>query len=165
MQCAGVCRVRQVSCTVRPAFAIVVVCAVVGADWVAARHDEFAGAEHHVLVVRHGEFHNLLVVCIGVAAVVGPADGVAVQAEDFGVGGDDYGGAFVGVEIPCRASRSIRVPRVYAVHLAHTAIRYGDLEGFGGQPRLAVERAAGHAAVVIRQARREGAAGDYSVAV
>ena len=150
-------RQSQCAVTVLPAVAN-------GADRVAARHDEVAGAEHHV-IVRHGEFHGRPVVWFGVAAGVGgPVDGVAVQAEDFGVGSDGHGSAFVGVEVPCRAGHSIRVPRVYAVHLAQTAIRYGDVAGIG-QPRIAVEDTASHAAVVPRQARREGAAGDYSVAV
>ena len=83
-------RVRRVFFTVSPSFALAVGSAVVGADRVAALHDEFAGAEHHVLV-RHGKGHGLLVVWFGVAAGVGaPVDGVAVQAVDVSVGGDGH---------------------------------------------------------------------------
>ena len=81
-------RVRRVFFTVRPSFALAAGSAVVGADRVAARHDEFAGAEHHVRV-RHGKGHGLLVDAV-VAVAVAIADGLAVQAEDLGVGGDDY---------------------------------------------------------------------------
>ena len=156
-------RVRRVFFTVLPAGATARGVAVVGADRVAVLHDEFAGAEHHVLV-RHGKGHGRLVVFIGVVAFV---DGLAVQAVDVDAGSDDYGGAFVGVEVPWlfRVLRSILVPRAFAVHLEHTAIRYGDLVGFGGQPRLAVERAASHFAAVPRQARREGSTRDFSFGV
>ena len=132
-------------------------------------HDEVGAGDrsvqHHV-PARHGEFHGRPVVWFGVAAVA-RADGLAVQAIDFGAGGDDYGGAFVGVEVPWlfRVLRSILVPRAFAVHLEHTAIRYGDLVDFGGQPRLAVERAASHFAAVPRQARREGSTRDFSFGV
>ena len=148
---------------VTPAVATAVGSAVVGADREAALHDEFAGAELHVMV-RHGKGHGRLVVFIGVVAFV---DGLAVQAVDVDAGSDDYGGAFVGVEVPWlfRVLRSILVPRAFAVHLEHTAIRYGDLVGFGGQPRLAVERAASHFAAVPRQARREGSTRDFSFGV
>ena len=121
----------------------------------AVHNCQFNRAVQHHILARHGEGHGLLVGCIGVAAFV---DGLAVQAEDFSAGGDGHGGACVGVEVPCRAGRH------YAVHLEHTAICYGDLEGIG-QPRFAVEHAAGHGIVVRRQARREGATRDFSVAV
>ena len=145
---------------VTPVGATARVVAVVGADRVAARHDEPAGAELHV-PVRHGEFHNRLVAAVVAALAVAIDDGLVVQAVDVGAGNDGHGGVFVGVEVPCRAGRSIRVPRGYAVHLEHTAIRYGDVVGIG-QPRLAVEDAAGHGAVVIRQAHRKGSARNRS---
>ena len=137
---------------------------------VAARHDEVAGGDcsvqHHVLA-RHCEFHDLIVAAVAALAVA-IADGLAVQAENVGVGGDGHGGACVGVEVPCRVGRHgsrrfIHLQRVFAVHLEQTAIRYGDVVGIG-QPRLAVEHAAGHVAAGraghLKQARREGAAGD-----
>ena len=61
-------------------------------------HDEVAGAEHHVLV-RHGEFHGLLIDAVAAVAVV-RADGLAVQAEDVGVGFDGHGGACADVRRP-----------------------------------------------------------------
>ena len=155
-QCLGVFIVTPAGATARDF-------ALVGSLRPALLHNEVGAGDrsvqHHVLV-RHGEFYGVLVA----VDVVVRADGLAVQAEDFGAGGDGHGGACVGVEVPCRAGRSIRVQRAFVVHLAHTAIRYGDLEGIG-QPRLAVEDAAGHAAVVLRQARRENAAGDIAAVV
>ena len=82
-------RVRRVSFSVLPSVALAVGSAVVGADRVAVLHDEFAGAEHHVLV-RHGEFHGLIVAAVVAAGVGALVDGVAVQAEDFGVGSDGH---------------------------------------------------------------------------
>ena len=158
--------IGRVIFNVLPAVALAGDGAAVGILRIAVLHDEVGAGDrfvqHHVLV-RHGKGHSLLVAAVAAVAVV-RADGLAVQAEDVGVGSDSHGGVFVGVEVPRRAGRSIRVPRVYAVHLAQTAIRYGDVAGIG-QPRIAVEDAASHAAVVPRQARREDAAGDYSVAV
>ena len=79
--------------------AIVTPATATGADRVAVLHDEFAGAELHVMV-RHGEFHGRLVVWFGVfAVVVARADGLAVQAVDLGAGGDGHGGACVDVEV------------------------------------------------------------------
>ena len=136
--------------------------ALVGSLRPALLHDEVGAGDcsvqHHGLA-RHGEGHGVLVA----VDVVALAEEPAVQAENFGAGGDGHGGVFVRVEVPCRAGRSIRVPRAFVVHCAHTAIRYGDVVGIG-QPRLAVEHAAGHAASGhaghLNQARREGAAGD-----
>ena len=67
-------------------------------------HDEFAGAEHHVLV-RHGKGHGRLVAAV--AAVVVRADGLAVQAENVGIGCDGHNLrlGLVGhddVGVPCR---------------------------------------------------------------
>ena len=156
---------------VLPAVALAGDFAAVGILRPAVLHDEVGAGDrfvqHHVLVVRHGEFHGLLIDAVAAVAVA-RADGLAVQAEDLSAGGDGHGGACVGVEVPCRAGRHgsrrfIRVQRVFAVHLEQTAIRYGDVVGIG-QPRLAVEHAAGHAASGhaghLNQARREGAAGD-----
>ena len=81
-------RQSQCAVTVLPAVAN-------GAARVAARHDEFAGAEHHVLV-RHGEGHGRLVVWFGVV------DGVAVPAVDLGIGSDGHDSACVGVGGPTR---------------------------------------------------------------
>ena len=154
-------RVRRVFFTVRPSFALAVGSAVVGADRVAALHDEFAGAEHHVLV-RHGEFHGLLVVCIGVfAVVVAPADGLAVQAEYLGIGSDGHDSACVGVGGPMRR---------HIVDFLDLGIGGGRIHGDGvdtcypGWFCIAVEHAASHAALVFHTAR-EGAAKDRSVAV
>ena len=144
--------------------------ALVGSLRVAALHDEVGAGDrsvqHHVLV-RHGEGHDLIVAAVAALAVA-IADGLAVQAEDFGVGNDGHGGAFVGVEVPCRVGRHGSRCFIhylqwgFAVHLAHTAIRYGDVVGFGGQRRLAVEYAVVYVAGVLRQARREGTAIDIS---
>ena len=164
--------IGRVIFNVLPAVALAGVFAAVGILRITVLHDEVAVVDllvqHHVLV-RHGKGHCHLVVFIGIAAVaVARADGLAVQAEDVSVGGDGHGGACVGVEVPCRAGRHgsrrfIRVQRVFAVHLEQTAIRYGDVVGIG-QPRLAVEHAAGHGAAGhaghLKQAHREGAAGD-----
>ena len=154
-------RVRRVFFTVRPSFALAVGSAVVGADRVAALHDEFAGAEHHVLV-RHGEFHGLLVVCIGVfAVVVAPADGLAVQAEYLGIGSNGHDSACVGVGGPMRR---------HIVDFLDLGIGGGRIHGDGvdtcypGWFCIAVEHAASHAALVFHTAR-EGAAKDRSVAV
>ena len=156
--------IGRVIFNVLPAVALAGVFAAVGSLRITILHDEVAVVDllvqHHVLV-RHGKGHGRLVVFIGVAAVaVARADGLAVQAENVSVGGDGHGGACVGVEVP----RSIRVPRAFVVHCAHTAIRYGDLVGTG-QPRIAVEDAASHSAGGRRQARRENAAGDFAVVV
>ena len=132
----------------------------------AAHNFQFSRAVQHHGLARHGEFHGRLVVWFGVAAVVdAPADGLVVQAVDFGAGGDGHGGVFVRVEVPCRVGRSIRVQRAFAVHLAYTAIRYGDVVGTG-QVCVPVEYAAEYfAAVVLRQARRKGSIRDRSVVV
>ena len=161
--------IGRVIFNVLPAVALAGVFAAVGILRPAVLHDEVGAGDrfvqHHVLVVRHGKGHGRLVVFIGVVAFV---DGLAVQAENFGAGNDGHGGVFVRVEVPCRVGRHgsrrfIHLQRVFAVHLEHTAIRYGDVVGIG-QPRLAVEHAAGHVAVGraghLKQARREGAAGD-----
>ena len=162
--------IGRVIFNVLPAVALAGVFAAVGILRPAVLHDEVAVVDllvqHHVLV-RHGKGHGRLVAAVAAVAVA-RADGLAVQAENVGVGGDGHGGACVGVEVPCRAGRHgfrrfIRVQRVFAVHLEQTAIRYGDVVGIG-QPPLAVEHAAGHAASGhaghLNQARREGAAGD-----
>ena len=90
---------RQSQCLgdviVTPVGALARDCALVGSLRPALLHDEIGAGDcsvqHHVLVVRHGEFHGRLVVFIGIAALaVAIADGLAVQAEDLGVGGDDY---------------------------------------------------------------------------
>ena len=161
--------IGRVIFNVLPAVALAGIFAAVGILRPAVLHDEVGAGDrfvqHHVLVVRHGKGHGRLVVFIGVVAFV---DGLAVQAENFGAGNDGHGGVFVRVEVPCRVGRHgsrrfIHLQRVFAVHLEHTAIRYGDVVGIG-QPRLAVEHAAGHVAVGraghLKQARREGAAGD-----
>ena len=161
--------IGRVIFNVLPAVALAGVFAAVGILRPAVLHDEVGAGDrfvqHHVLVVRHGKGHGRLVVFIGVVAFV---DGLAVQAENFGAGNDGHGGVFVRVEVPCRVGRHgsrrfIHLQRVFAVHLEHTAIRYGDVVGIG-QPRLAVEHAAGHVAVVPRQARREDSAKDLSYA-
>ena len=163
--------IGRVVFNVLPAVALAGDGAAVGNLRITALHDEVAAlgdflVQHHVLV-RHGNGHGRLVVFIGVVAFV---DGLAVQAEDLGAGGDGHGGACVGVEVPCRfdrhgSRRFIHLQRVFAVHLEHTAIRYGDAESIIGQPRLAVEYAAEYNALFLRQARREGAAFDHSAAV
>ena len=144
---------------VLPAVALAGDGAAVGILRPAVLHDEVGAGDrsvqHHVLV-RHGKGHGVLVA----VDVVALAEEPAVQAEDFGIGNDGHGGACVGVEVP----RSIRVPRAFVVHCAHTAIRYSDLVGTG-QPRIAVEDAASHSAGGRRQARRENAAGDFAVVV
>ena len=164
--------IGRVIFNVLPAVALAGDGAAFGSLRITILHDEVAVVDllvqHHVLV-RHGKGHGRLVVFIGIAAVaVARADGLAVQAENVGIGSDGHGGACVGVEVPCRAGRHgsrrfIHLQRVFAVHLEHTAIRYGDVVGIG-QPRLAVEHAAGHGAAGhaghLNQARREGAAGD-----
>ena len=151
---------------VLPAVALAGVFAAAGILRPTVHHDEVGAGDrsvqHHV-PARHGKGHGLLVDAVAAVAVA-RADGLAVQAEDVSVGSDGHGGVFVRVEVPCRAGRSIRVPRAFVVHLAHTAIRYGDVEGIG-QPRLAVEDAASHSAGGRRQARRENAAGDFAVVV
>ena len=163
-------QVRHVFFTVSPSFTLAVGSAAVGADRVAALHDEFAGAELHVLV-RHGEFHGLLVVCIGVAAGVGaPVDGVAVQAVYLGAGGDGHFRQRISFYY------DVGVPVLRRTH-RHT-VDFRDL-GFGGgripgdgaetcypfQTCFAVEYAAEYDALFLRQARREGTAKDRSDAV
>ena len=90
---------------VLPAVALAGGFTAVGSLRVAVLHDEVAVVDllvqHHILV-RHGEFHGLLVVCIGVAAVVVRADGLAVQAENLGVGSDGHSGACADVGVPLR---------------------------------------------------------------
>ena len=130
---------------------------------VAARHDEVAGGDcsvqHHILA-RHGEFHGVFVAVVAALAVA-IVDGLAVQAVDFGVGGDGHGSVFVGVGVPNRR------------HIVDSH----DL-GFGGgcipgdgvetcypvQTCLAVEHAASHVAGFLGQARREDSAKDLSYA-
>ena len=130
-------------------------------------HDEVAGAKYHILV-RHGEFHGLLVVCIGVAALaVAIADGLAVQAEYLGVGGDDY---FL-VLGPFGHNNVGGPIRRHTVDFLDLGFGGGCIPSDGvetcylGQFLIAVEHAASHGAVVIRQARREGAARDRSAVV
>ena len=147
---------------VLPAVALAGGFAAAGILRITIHHDEVGAGDrsvqHHV-IVRHGKGHGLLVDAVAAVAVA-IADGLAVQAENFGAGNDGHSGVFVRVEVP----RSIRVPRAFVVHCAHTAIRYGDLVGTG-QPRIAVEDAASHSAGGRRQARRENAAGDFAVVV
>ena len=80
--------IGRVIFNVLPAVALAGVFAAVGILRPAVLHDEFAGAEHHVLV-RHGEFHGRLVVAVAAVAVA-HADGLAVQAENFGIGSDGH---------------------------------------------------------------------------
>ena len=161
-------QVRRVFFTVRPAFALAVGSAAVGILRVTAHHDEFAGAEHHVLVVRHGKGHGLLVAAVAAVAVA-RADGLAVQAEDFGVGSD---GHFLRRGRGRFSHDDVGVPnRRHIVDFLDLGIGGGRIPGDGVdtcypvQTCFAVERAAGHGIVVRRQARREGAASDFSVAV
>ena len=160
-------RVRRVFFTVSPAGALAGGGAAVGILRITLLHDEVGAGDcsvqHHILA-RHGEGHGRPVAAVAAVAVA-IADGLAVQAENVSVGGDGHGGVFVRVEVPCRAGRSIRVQRAFAVHLAYTAIRYGDVVGTG-QVCVPVEYAAEYfAAVVLRQARRKGSTRDRSVVV
>ena len=151
--------IGRVIFNVLPAVALAGDGAAVGILRITILHDEVGAGDrfvqHHV-IVRHGKGHGRLVAAVAAVAVA-RADGLAVQAEDLGVGSDGHSGAFVGVEVP----RSIRVPRAFVVHCAHTAIRYGDLVGIG-QRRIAVEDATSHVAGVLGQARREDAVGDVA---
>ena len=88
---------RQSQCLgdviVTPVGALARDCALVGSLRPALLHDEVGAGDrsvqHHGLA-RHGEFHGLIVAAVVAALAVAIADGLAVQAEDLGVGGDDY---------------------------------------------------------------------------
>ena len=56
---------------------------------VAARHDEPAAADSHV-IFWHFEFHGILVAAVVAAVAVVRAEGLIVQAEDVGAGGDGH---------------------------------------------------------------------------
>ena len=82
-------RVRRVFFTVSPAVALAGGGAAVGSLRITALHHEVGAGncsvQHHV-IVRHGEFHGVLVA----VDVVALAEEPAVQAEDFSVGGDGH---------------------------------------------------------------------------
>ena len=160
---------RQSQCIgaviVTPVVALAGVFAAVGILRITILHDEVGAGDcsvqHHILA-RHGEFHGVFVAVVAALAVA-IVDGLAVQAVDFGVGGDGHGSVFVGVGVPNRR------------HIVDSH----DL-GFGGgcipgdgvetcypvQTCLAVEHAASHAAVVaVVHTAREGAARDRSAVV
>ena len=130
-------------------------------------HDEVAGAEHHVRA-RHGKFHGRLFACIGVAAVVGLADGVAVQAVDFGAGGD---GHFLRRGRGRFSHDDVGGPiRRHTVDFLDLGIGGGRIPGDGVDTCYPVQTcfAVEHAAVYdirICHTAREGAASDFSVAV
>ena len=154
-------QVRYVFFTVSPSVALAADSTVFGADRVAARHDEVAGAKHHVHV-RHGEFHGLLVAAVAAVAVA-RVDGLAVQAIDFGVGGD---GHFLRL---ARFDHDVGVPnRRHIVDFLDLGIRggliHGDVVDTSSRRSFydAVEHAASHATGFHRQARREGAVFDRS---
>ena len=143
-----------------------------GADRVAVLHDEFAGAELHV-PVRHGEFHDRLFACIGVAAVaVAIDDGLAVQAVDVSVGSDGHNlrlgrGPFSHDDVGLPIRRPIQ---------RHT-VDFRDL-GFGGgripgdgvdtcypvQTCFAVEHTTVYVPLIFHTAR-EGSTRDFSSGV
>ena len=167
LQSQFACRVRRVSFSVLPSVALAVGCAVFGSLREAALHDEFAGAEHHVLV-RHGEFHGRLV---AVDAVV-RAEDPAVQAVDFGVGGDGHNlrlgrGPFSHDDVGLPIRRPIQ---------RHT-VDFRDL-GFGGgripgdgvdtcypvQTCFAVEHTTVYVPLIFHTAR-EGSTRDFSSGV
>ena len=81
-QCLGAVIVTPAGATARDF-------ALVGSLRPAILHDEVGAGDcsvqHHVLVVRHGEFHGFLVNTVFVRT-----DGLVVQAEDFGIGGDGH---------------------------------------------------------------------------
>ena len=81
--------IGRVIFNVLPAVALAGDGAAVGILRPAALHDEVGAGDcsvqHHVLVVRHGKGHGLLV-----DAVAAFGDGLAVQAENLGVGSDGH---------------------------------------------------------------------------
>ena len=166
---------------VLPAVALARDCALVGAIVGSLRittlHDEVGAGDcfvqHHVFVVRHvvrhGEFHGLLV---AVDAVV-RAEESAVQAENFGIGGDGHflrrgRGQFSHYDVggPIRRHTVDFLDLGIGVGFGVVIIPFDEVATcYPGYVCVAVEHAAGHGIVVRRQARREGAASDFSVAV
>ena len=153
---------------VLPAVALAGGFAAVGILRPAVLHDEVGAGDrsvqHHVLV-RHGEFHGILVAVVGAVAVV-RAEGLVVQAVDLGAGGDDYFlvlGQF--------GHDDVGLPnRRHTVDFLDLGFGGGRIHGDGVDTKsryvyVAVEHAAEYvAAVAVVHPAREGAAKDPSVA-
>ena len=168
IQCA--CRVRRVSFTVRPAGATARDFALVGSLRPAVLHHEVGAGDcsvqHHGLA-RHGEFHGVFVAVVAALAVA-IADGLAVQAENVGIGGDDYFlvlGPFGHDDVGFPLRRHI-------VDFRDLGIGVGRIQSNGVGiccrflSRLAVEHAAIDSSVVgACHTALEGSAGDHSVVV
>ena len=116
--------------------------------------------QHHG-PVRHGEFHGVLVA----VDVVALAEEPAVQAENFGIGGDDYFRQRISVDY------NVGLPiRRHIVDFRDLGIGVGRIPGDGvetsypGYGCVPVEHAASHVAGFLGQARREDSAKDLSYA-
>ena len=151
---------------VLPAVALAGGFAAVGILRITVLHDEVGAGDrsvqHHVLA-RHGEGHGRLVV-----AVAAFGDGLAVQAEDLGVGGDDYFlvlGPF--------GHNNVGFPlRRHTVDFRDLGIGVGRIQSNGVGiccrlwSRLAVEHAAKDSSVAgACHTALEGSADDHSVVV
>ena len=156
--------IGRVIFNVLPAVALAGVFAAVGILRPAVLHDEVGAGDRfvqHRVIVRHGKGHGLLVAAVAALAVV-RADGLAVQAENLGVGSD---GHFLRRGI---AGHDVGGPiRRHTVDFLDLGIGgHGDVVAacYPGQVRIAVEHAASDDAVVFHLVR-EGAARDRSVGV
>ena len=173
---------------VLPAVALAGVFAAVGILRPAVLHDEVGAGDrsvqHHV-IVRHGKGHGLLV-----DAVAAFCDGLAVQAENLGVGSDGHflrrgiaghdvggpirrhtvdfldlgtGGHGDGVEIcyPVQTCVAVEYAAVYVILIFHTT-REGAAGDVAPVCHTALEGSVSDRSVVVFHCTTEGSARDFS---
>ena len=155
---------------VLPAVALAGGFAAVGILRPALLHDEIGAGDcsvqHHVLVVRHGEFHGRLVAAVAAVAVA-IADGLAVQAVDVSVGSDGHflrrGRGIAGHD---DVGGPIRRHTVDFLDLGTGGHGDGAATCYPGQVCVPVEHAAKDSSVVLAcHTALEGSSGDHSVVV